>query len=136
MNGRLGVIDRGRVAIEATPEELQAEVSEDVVVLNGGEVQALREEVEVAVGITGVVDGDELHLRTGSGHELIPRLVESLPEGRLLSVSLRRPTLADAFLVVTGHSLGHDLEPESAALSPDEYRKSSDSSSAYGSASS
>ena len=43
------------------------------------------------------------------GHELIPRLVEGLPEGRLESVSLRRPTLADAFFRIAGRRL--DEEP-------------------------
>ncbi|HYR56877.1 MAG TPA: ABC transporter ATP-binding protein, partial [Myxococcaceae bacterium] len=42
------------------------------------------------------------------GHALIPRLVEAFPPGRLQSVSLRRPTLADVFLKLTGHALGSD----------------------------
>src|SRR5258707_1728735 len=37
------------------------------------------------------------------GHALIPRLVEAFAPGRLQSVSLRRPTLADVFLKLTGH---------------------------------
>ncbi|MGZ3407674.1 MAG: ABC transporter ATP-binding protein, partial [Polyangia bacterium] len=42
---------------------------------------------------------------TPRGHELIPRLVESLPAGRLRAVGMRRPTLADVFVHLTGRGL-------------------------------
>jgi ABC-2 type transport system ATP-binding protein len=35
----------------------------------------------------------------------VPRIVELFPPGRLRAVSLRRPTLADAYLAVTGEAL-------------------------------
>ena len=38
-------------------------------------------------------------------HELVPRLVEALPAGRLRSISVRPPNLADVFVRVTGHAL-------------------------------
>jgi ABC-2 type transport system ATP-binding protein len=42
------------------------------------------------------------------GHELIPRLVEALPPASVRSLSMHRPTLADVFVKLTGHSLGTD----------------------------
>ena len=52
-----------------------------------------------------------------AGHELVPRIVEAFPPGRLRAVSIRRPTLADAYLALTGAPLEaeHIQEQEQAA---------------------
>ncbi len=46
------------------------------------------------------------------GHALVPRLVEAFPPGRLRSVNLRRPSLADVFLKLTGEVLTSDVPAE------------------------
>ena len=43
-----------------------------------------------------------MRIEREEAHEFIPRLVEGFP-GRLRSVTLRRPTLEDAFVHFTGH---------------------------------
>ena len=52
-----------------------------------------------------VVDGKSVVIETPRGHELIPRIVEALPPGRLRAVAMRRPTLADVFVHLTGRGL-------------------------------
>ena len=39
------------------------------------------------------------------GHEVVPRIVELFPAGRLASVATSRPTLADVFAKLTGKGL-------------------------------
>ncbi len=48
---------------------------------------------------------DDVSVVTALGHQLVPRLVEILPPAAVESVYVRRPTLADAFLKVTGARL-------------------------------
>ena len=45
------------------------------------------------------------------GHELIPRLIEALPAGRIDSLSMHRPTLSDVFVKLTGRSLQGETAP-------------------------
>ena len=102
---RLAVLDHGRVIACDTPESLRQKVGGDVVTLEGDEPDALAAEVRARFGLdTRVVDGAVV-IETPRGHELIPRLVEQLPAGRLRAVSMRRPTLADVFVHLTGRGL-------------------------------
>lgn len=105
---RLAVVSDGRVATVRSPEELRAEVGHDLLVLRGGDPEALRAELAERLGLEGRVAGQEVLVDAERGHEQIPRIVESLPDGRLESVALRRPTLADAFFRVVGRRLEED----------------------------
>lgn len=106
---RLAIVAEGRVAAVRSPEDLRSAVGDDVLVLKSREQARLQEELVEIFGLEARVDGDGLLVECEAGHSLIPRLVEGLPEGRLESVSLRRPTLADAFFHIAGQRLDQDL---------------------------
>jgi ABC-2 type transport system ATP-binding protein len=102
---RLAVLDHGRVIACDTPEVLRQQVGGDVVTLDGDAPEELGRDVAARFGLQPrVVDGAVV-LETPRGHELIPRLVEALPPGRLRAVGMRRPTLADVFVHLTGRGL-------------------------------
>lgn len=102
---RLGVLHGGKLVAVATPDRLREEVSGDVVLLTGEEPEELAKEISVRFGGHVTVSDGVVSIERERGHELIPRLVEALPEGRIRTVSLRRPTLGDAFLKLTGQAL-------------------------------
>lgn len=104
---RLAILDGGRVIACDTPEGLRAQVGGDVVILTGSgdEPEALAGEVRARFSIEPRVVDNTVVIETPRGHEWIPRLVEQLPPGRLRSVALRRPTLADSFVHLTGRGL-------------------------------
>ncbi len=106
---RIAVLDQGRVIACAAPDALRAEVGGDVVRLEGDDADALAAEVHAKFSLAArvVADGDgrSVVIETKRGHELIPRLVEALPAGRLRAVGMRRPTLADVFVHLTGRGL-------------------------------
>ena len=102
---RIAVLDHGRVIACATPNELRAQVGGDVVTLDGDEAEALAAEVKAKFSLEARVVDNAVVIETPRGHELIPRLVESLPSGRLRAVAMRRPTLADVFVHLTGRGL-------------------------------
>jgi ABC-2 type transport system ATP-binding protein len=107
---RIAVLDKGRVIACASPNELRAQVGGDVVTLDGDDAAALAAEVHAKLGVEArVVEGEGGHaavvIEAPRGHELIPRIVEALPPGRLRAVAMRRPTLADVFVHLTGRGL-------------------------------
>ena len=102
---RIAVLDHGRVIACGTPDVLRSQVGGDVVTLEGDDADALAGEVRARFSLDArVVDGAVV-VETPRGHELIPRVVEALPPGRLRSVAMRRPTLADVFVHLTGRGL-------------------------------
>ncbi len=102
---RLVVLAGGRVAAIGAPEDLRARVPGDVVTLEADEPARLADEVAARFGVRARPGARSVHVERERGHELVPRLVEAFPPGRFRSVSIRRPTLADAFLAITGQEL-------------------------------
>ncbi len=117
---RLAVLSRGRIVACETPEALRSRVRGDVVVIEADEPQLLAREIERQFGLptraTATVGAagasGTIAIERERGHELVPRLVEAFPRGRFRSVSVRRPSLADAFLAITGHTLDAERNGE------------------------
>jgi ABC-2 type transport system ATP-binding protein len=105
---RLAVLSGGTLVACDTPDALRARVAGDVVVVDGDDREGLAEGLRARLGLDARVRADGVHVAREAGHLLVPRLVEAFPAGRLRSVSLRRPTLADAYLAVTGTALEED----------------------------
>ncbi len=107
---RIAVLDEGRVIACDTPDALRRMVGGDIVTLEPtGNAEALRDQVMQGDAILAprVVDGS-IVIEAPQGHTLIPRLVEKLGAGALKSVSMRRPTLGDVFVKLTGRGLHHE----------------------------
>ena len=108
---RVAVIDEGRVVAEDTPERLQQRVSGDVLTLQASDPEELCAALAARLGLEArVVDG-KVVLEHERGHELIPRVIEALPVGRVDSLSMHRPTLSDVFVKLTGRSLQGERGP-------------------------
>jgi len=105
---RLAILDAGRLVAIDSPAALASKMGGDVITVEAEEPEAIARVLQERLELpTTVVDG-RVQVERRDGHALIPRLVEAFPPGRLQSVSLRRPTLADVFLKLTGHALGSD----------------------------
>ncbi len=109
----IAVINHGRVIAEGTATELkQSAGSEriDVVMRNAADLTAAAAVLEQAAGPDCRPELDPQNLRVSvaaaGGHRLLVRVLSEL-EARMLPVeeaSLRRPTLDDVFLQLTGHA--------------------------------
>ncbi len=110
---RLLLMHEGRLAREGTPESLIAGLGDGVLVItaeNPNEIaHAISSHLGLASTLRALPNGRaELHFdipRGGSGPRLLVRAVELFPAGRLDTISLRRPTLADVFAQTTGATL-------------------------------
>ncbi len=107
---RIAIIDHGVIVALDTPDNLKALVGGDIITLRTSDsqaaMQALRDEHSLAPrqGPEG-----QVILEAEGGEALIPRLIASFANGRrpveINSVSLRRPTLEDVFLKLTGRAI-------------------------------
>ena len=99
---RIGILDRGRLIAEGTPEALKREVGREVITLEAHDPEALRLQIEAAVdrGVQ-VIDG-QVRIACNDGQQLLAELYPRLREDvRAMTVSV--PTLEDVFVQRTGH---------------------------------
>jgi ABC-2 type transport system ATP-binding protein len=102
---RLAVLSRGRIVACEPPDALRARVAGDLVVVEADDPEAVARTLGERAGIVARVRPDGVQVERQAGHTLVPRIVEVFPPGRLRAISVRRPTLADAYLAVTGDAL-------------------------------
>jgi ABC-type multidrug transport system, ATPase component len=130
MAERVMIIDHGRVIADDTPERLRTDLAGDRVTVTVGKGEAARA-AEIAASIpsahevttghgtppgTGLPAGpraepygepDTVTFRVRNGPAVLPELVRALDAAGLwtLATEIRRPTLDDVFLALTGRSL-------------------------------
>jgi ABC-2 type transport system ATP-binding protein len=103
---RVGIIHRGRLVAEGTPQELKHSLSDDVLVAEvvGHDPECLAR-LAALTGVHAVArDGDVLTVRVADGPALLGPVAVALGDGHLgvRSITLRTPTLDDVFLHLTG----------------------------------
>lgn len=108
---KLWLMRAGRIVASGTPAELLARVARDVVVLEGDAPEELLALVQARMDVQARLEGGRVLISCSEGHRLVPRLVEALGEGRLASLSLRRASLADVFVGITGAALQGAKDP-------------------------
>ncbi|MFN0061431.1 MAG: ATP-binding cassette domain-containing protein [Myxococcaceae bacterium] len=104
---RVAVLDEGVCVTVDSPEALYAKVGGDVVILDVNDPQHALETFG-KMGLSAVLADGRVRVEKRDGHALIPRLVEALPHGAVRSLQLRRPTLGDVFVKLTGRSFERD----------------------------
>jgi ABC-2 type transport system ATP-binding protein len=115
---RILVIDGGRIVAEGTPDELKRRVSGDLVVVGSTDAARTAELAARLPGATDLVtDHAGVRFRAPDGAAVLPALLRELDGAgiAMTAVEVRRPSLDDVFLTLTGRTL-RDAEqtPESA----------------------
>lgn len=110
---RVGIIARGRIVAEGTPDDLKRSVGSDVIIAKGqpGDTQRIKDAL-VAVDGLGAVEsaGDEVVISVTNGAKAISPVAVALSEAGITveGLLLRTPTLDDVFLHVTGERMRED----------------------------
>jgi ABC-2 type transport system ATP-binding protein len=109
---RVGIIDRGRIVAEGTPEDLKRTVGTDVIVARvDGEASLVAASVATVAGVRGVeAHGNELVVATDNGSATISPVALALASCgvHVRDLTLRTPTLDDVFLDLTGSHIEGD----------------------------
>ncbi|MER5705879.1 ATP-binding cassette domain-containing protein [Micromonospora sp. NPDC002296] len=105
---RVLVIDNGRIVAEGTPDELKQRVSGDLIVLGTDNPTAVAKVVGRLDGADEPTIGEDfVRFVIPGGNRVMPVLLRELDHAGLIphSVEVRRPTLDDVFLALTGRTL-------------------------------
>jgi ABC-2 type transport system ATP-binding protein len=107
---RIAIIDHGEIVSLDAPEKLKGLVGGDIVTVRTSDNESAREKLTEFENIS-VRSGPEgqLIVETQSGDQFIPRMMTAFTNGgspvEVRSVNLRRPTLEDVFIKLTGHTI-------------------------------
>jgi ABC-2 type transport system ATP-binding protein len=104
------IIDGGRVIAQGTPDELKSRVGADMVELHTVDVATMQRAAEVLASL-GMAEPStdpatrRCSLAAPGGSKLLPIVVRALDEAEVPveDIALRRPTLDEVFLALTGH---------------------------------
>lgn len=101
---RIAIIDNGKIIVAGTPEELKKTVGGDVIYIRTNDNKRAKSEIEKLFDAEVSEKDDELFLTVLKGDACIPEIIRTIGE-TVLSVRLRRPTLNDVFLKMTGKEI-------------------------------
>jgi ABC-2 type transport system ATP-binding protein len=106
--GRVAIVDRGRVIVEGTPEELKSELRGDTVhvELTAAAARALPV-LERVAGLREIAaEGSRLRARADSGARAVPAVLAALDGAGVdvTSVTVARPSLDDVYLRHVGRA--------------------------------
>ncbi len=102
--GRIGIIDHGRIVAMDTPDTLKDALGGDVITIESRDVEALATELRQKFHVEPICKEGGLRFSVHHGEKFLPRLLRRV-DNPVASVSLRRPTLEDVFIQLTGHEI-------------------------------
>jgi ABC-2 type transport system ATP-binding protein len=123
----IAVVDQGRIIARGTADELKAQVGGErieVVVHSRDDIQRAAQVLSSEAGSEASIDGHvrKITVPAKGGARRLAQVVRDLDEAQITidDIALRRPTLDDVFLMLTGHAAEiaptqDDLAPASSA---------------------
>jgi len=101
---RIAIIDHGKLVVMDTPEGLKKLVGKDIISVKTDDDNRAADEIRSRYRIETRRDSDGLTFEVASGEEFLPTFIKEFGT-KILSVSLRRPSLDDVFLKLTGREI-------------------------------
>src|SRR3990172_183396 len=101
---RIAIIDHGRIIACGTPDELKKMIRGDTVYLKTEDDSSAMVEMEKGFGIKVIKLQDGICFNVESGDKFIPKIFEGLTTA-IVSVNLKKPTLDDVFMHLTGREI-------------------------------
>jgi ABC-2 type transport system ATP-binding protein len=107
---RLAIVDRGKLVVEGTPDQLKGELLGDAIHIEFASAEAesrVREALDRLGGLTEIlVEGHSLHSRAAQGATAVPGMLAALESNglKVASVKVARPSLDDVYLRYTGRT--------------------------------
>ncbi len=106
----LTILDRGQVVAHGTPAALKQAIGEETLWIECDHPQDLAERITKRLDVSAQVIGMQVQIAGPHARELLPPLYETSGEA-IRSVTIRRPTLEDVFMVRAGRELRENGRP-------------------------
>jgi len=106
---RISIIDRGRIIALDTPGKLKDALGGDVVTLKAEDNDAAARELKEKFGLSPALQNGNITFSVPQGDKFLPKLVGNF-DSPLVSLGVRRPTLDDVFLKLTGRAIREEGE--------------------------
>jgi ABC-2 type transport system ATP-binding protein len=110
---RVAVIDHGQIVALDTPDALKSAVGGDLITITTQDGRGAANDLRRQFGLAPRVADGTVSFQVPAGEAFLPELVRSLDQP-LEAISLRRPTLDDVFLHLTGHEIRDEGRGEAA----------------------
>jgi ABC-2 type transport system ATP-binding protein len=101
---RIAIIDHGRIVALDTPARLKSAVGGDLVTIATGDGPRAAAEIRERYGFAPVVADDTVSFHVPAGEAFLPDFVRGFSQP-MEAIGLRRPTLDDVFLHLTGREI-------------------------------
>jgi len=101
---RIAIIDQGKIIALDTPKRLKKKVGGDIIRLKSRERNELKAEIKEKYHIKVKGKEENLQIEVSDGESFLPRLFNDLST-KIDSIELRKPTLEDVFLKLTGREI-------------------------------
>jgi len=101
---RIAVIDYGKIVALDTPAKLKKKVGGDIIQLRSQERDKLKRELRTRYRLKVKEEGEILQIEVADGESFLPKLFNDL-DTKIDSIELRKPTLEDVFLKLTGRKI-------------------------------
>jgi ABC-2 type transport system ATP-binding protein len=103
----IGIINKGKIVAEDTPANLKMQIGNDIIIIELKSVLKDTKKLEKIAGVTSVKSRDRsLFIYAKNGGAVISNVVSTLDDlnTTIVNVEIRKPTLDDVFLKVTGEA--------------------------------
>ena len=118
LSNRVAIIDHGKLKVEGTPEKLKNTVGEgDTVVIRLREAARAEEAAKIAAGVPGVKGAlavsREIRFNALNAVTLLKEVYSELERNSIAveDASMRKNTLEDVFIAITGRALREEGQP-------------------------
>lgn len=101
---RIAIIDHGKIVALDTPMNLKKQVGGDIIRMTSRQKDNLKIELERRYGLEIKEENGALQIEITDGEKFLPRLFNEL-DTKIDSIELRKPTLDDVFLYMTGRAI-------------------------------
>jgi ABC-2 type transport system ATP-binding protein len=101
---RITIIDNGHIIALDTPDKLKDSLGGDVVTLKAADNDAAVIELKEKYSLSPVIQNGTITFSIPQGEKFLPKLMRSF-QSPLISIGVRRPTLDDVFLKLTGRAI-------------------------------
>jgi len=101
---RITIIDHGHIIALDTPDRLKDALGGDVVTLKAEDNDAAVLELKEKYGLSPIIQNGTITFTIPQGEKFLPKLMANF-QSRLISIGIRRPTLDDVFLKLTGRAI-------------------------------